>query len=218
MKTKIILTALLCALNINATTAAIKGNVGASYATDYYFRGAELGAESIQAKIGANTTVKKLEVFLDLFTNQTTGTNTADTNVAVLGVGTTLSDNLLSVYGGVINVDVDASESQLDVFVSLNLNTLLSPSVTVYRNSDEDLYTVEGSVSHLINTNLCDLTVSLDAGTTDITPSTSRSYVGAGLKISKEIDNITPYVSVSLIDADDMSRDTITQAGLTFKF
>ena len=69
MKTKIILTALLCALNINATTAAIKGNVGASYATDYYFRGAELGAESIQAKIGANTTVKKLEVFLDLFTN-----------------------------------------------------------------------------------------------------------------------------------------------------
>jgi len=218
MKTKIILTALLCALNINAASAAIKGNVGASYATDYYFRGAELGADSIQANIGVNTTVQKIEVFLDLLTNQTTGTSTADTNVAVLAAGTTFSDGLLSLYGGLINIDVDGSESTLDGFVSLKLNTVLTPSVTVFRNTDDDLYTVEGSISHQINTDLCDLTVSLDAGTTNVTRSTNRSYVGAGFKISKDFDNLTPYASVSLIDADDISRDTITQAGLTFKF
>lgn len=219
MKTKIILTALLCAFNINAVTAEekVKGKLDVSYASDYYFRGASLGQDSIQVNAGASTSINQLDVFADVFTNQTTGDGTGNTDIITIGAGGSLT-NLLNVYGGLINVDVDGTGSELDAFVSFNLETVLDPSLTIYRNTDDDLYTVEGSVSHTIVTDPVDIKVTASAGTTDVTSSDTRTYVGGTVKISKTVNQLTPHLCLSVIDVENQDAEFITKAGLTFKF
>ena len=220
MKIKLGIVALLCAFNINATAAqkAVNGNLDASYASDYFFRGASLGADALQFSVGANTKVGSVDLFADYFTNQTTGTNTANTDIVTVGAGVTFLDSLVDVYGGVINLDNDTAGSTLDGFVSAKINTLLAPSLTVYRNTDDSLYTVEGSLSHTVETSLVDLTVSVMGGTTDVTSSTDRSYLGGGIKLSRSFGACTPHVCLSVIDADDAVREEFVRAGVTFKF
>ena len=219
MKTKIILTALLCAFNINAATAGekVKGKLDVSYTSDYYFRGASLGQDSIQVNAGANVTINKLDVFADVFTNQTTATGSANTDIVTIGAGGSLT-SLLNVYGGLVNVDIDGTGSELDAFVTFNLESVLDPSLTVYRNTDDDLYTFEGSVSHTLVTDPLDIKLTAAAGTTDVTSSDTRTYVGGTVKISKTVNQLTPHLCLSVIDTDNEDAEFITKAGLTFKF
>jgi len=219
MKTKIILTALLCALNINAVTAVdkVKGQLDVSYASDYYFRGASLGQDSIQASTGASVNINNLDVFADVFTNQTTGDDTGNTDIVTIGVGGNIA-SLLDVYVGLVNVDIDGTGSELDGFITFNLETLLSPSLSVYRNTDDELYTVEGSLSHTIVTDPLDIKVTASAGTTDVTSSDTRTYVGGAVKLSKTVNQLTPHLCLSVIDVEDRDAEFITKAGLTFKF
>lgn len=220
MKIKLGIVALLCAFNINATSApkAVNGNLDASYASDYYFRGASLGEDALQFSVGANTAVNGIDVFADYFTNQTTGSNTANTDILTVGVGKSFLDDVFSLYGGVVNVDNDSTGSVLDGFISAKINTLLSPSVTIYRNTDEDLYTYEGSVSYTLKTSIADLKLSADIGSTDVTTSTDRTYVGGTLKISRTYGSVTPHLCLSVIDPENAEREEIVRAGVTFKF
>ena len=220
MKIKLGIVALLCAFNINATAApkAVNGNLDASYASDYYFRGASLGSDALQFSVGANTKAGPVDLFANYFTNQTTGTNTANTDIVTVGVGSTFLGEVLSVYGGVVNIDNDSSGGTLDGFIAAKFNTALSPSLSVYRNTDESLYTVEGSVSHTIETELLDFTISAEGGTTDVTASTDRSYIGGTLKLSRSFGACTPHLCLSVVDADDSSREEIVRTGVTFKF
>ena len=218
MKTKIAIVALLSVFNINASADKVNGSLDVSYASDYYFRGAELGADSLQAAVGANTVVNGFDVFGNFFTNDTTGSGTANTDILTVGGGKSFGDGLLSLYGGVVNVDQDGAESMLDGFISAKFDTLLSPAVTVYRNTDDDLYTVEGAVSYKIKSELANLKLSVEAGTTDVTGSISRDYIGGTAKLSRTFGAVTPHLCLSVVDADDSARDTIVRAGLTFKF
>ena len=218
MKTKIAIVALLCAFNINASASKVNGSLDVSHTSDYYFRGAELGADSLQASVGVNAGIGGLDVFANYFTNQTTGDNTANTDVMTIGAGKSFADGLLSLYGGVVNLDNDATGDTLDGFVSAKVETFLSPALTVYRNTDDALYTVEGSVSYTIESEIADLKLSVEAGTTDVTSSTTRDYVGGTAKLSRSFGAVTPHLCLSVIDADDSARDTIVKAGLTFKF
>lgn len=219
MKIKLGIVALLCAFNINANAAkAVNGNLDASYASDYYFRGASLGSDSLQFSLGANSAINSVDVFADYFTNQTTGSNTANTDIITVGVGSSFAEELLDVYGGIVNIDNDATGSDLDVFLTAKFNTLLSPSVSVYRNTDDELYTFEGSVTYKVETDLADFAVIANAGTTDVTESTSRDYVGGTLKISKSFGAVTPHLCLSVVDADDSPREEIVRAGVSFKF
>lgn len=218
MKTKIAIVALLSVFNINASADKVKGNLDVSYASDYYFRGAELGADSLQATVGANANVSGLDLFASYFTNNTTGDNTANTDIMTIGGGKSFADGLLNLYGGVVNLDTDGADSVLDAFVSVKIETALSPSLTVYRNTDDELYTVEGAVSYTIESEIADLKLSVEAGTTDVTESTSRDYVGATAKLSRTYGAVTPHLCLSVVDADDSARDTIIRGGLTFKF
>lgn len=210
--------ALLCAFNINASADKVSGSLDASYASDYYFRGAELGTNSLQASVGANTAVGSVDVFANYFTNQTTGTNTANTDIITVGGGKSFADGLLGLYGGVINIDHDGTGSVLDAFASVKLNAILSPAVTVYRNTDDDLYTVEGSVSYTLKSDIADLTLSAEAGSTELTSTTTRKYAGGTAKLSRTYGAATPHLCLSVIDADDSARDTMLRAGVTFKF
>lgn len=218
MKTKIAIVALLCAFNINASASKASGSLDVSHTSDYYFRGAELSTNSLQATAGANAVVNGVDVFANFFTNQPTGAAENNTDILTVGGGKSFADGLLSLYAGVVNVDHDGSDSVLDAFVSVKLESALSPAVTFYRNTDEELYTVEGSVSYTIKSTIADLRLSVEAGTTDVTTATSRDYAGATAKLSRSFGAVTPHLCLSVVDADDSARDTIVKAGLTFKF
>lgn len=219
MKTKLTILALLCAFNINAHgESTASGSVDLSYTTDYYFRGAELGQESIQAAVGAHADLGSFKVCGKVFTNQTTAAGSGNTDQVTLGVGKSFIDGLLDLYAGVQNTDQDTAGNELDFFVGAKLDNVLSPTVVIYRNSDDNLYTYEGSASYTCETQLVDLTVSGDLGFTDVTASNTRTYYGGAITLSKEIDSIKPHVSVALVDSDDLSKDTIVSAGLTFNF
>lgn len=221
MKTKLTILALLCAFNINArgeSTASTTGNVDLSYATDYYFRGAELGQESIQATVDAHADLGSFKVCGKVFTNQTTADGSGNTDQVTLGVGKSFIDGLLDLYAGVQNTDQDTSGNELDFFIGAKLDNVLSPTVVIYRNSDDDLYTYEGSLSYTCETSLADLTLSGDVGFTDVTASDTRTYYGGALTLSREFGSLKPHASVALVDGDDLSQDTIVSAGLTFQF
>jgi len=219
MKIKLGIVALLCAFNINANAEkSVNGSLDASYASDYYYRGASLGADSLQFSVGANTAVNSVDLFASYFTNQTTGSNTANTDILTVGAGTGFAEDLLTVYGGVVNLDNDASGSDLDAFLIAKIKTVLSPSISVYRNTDDELYTFEGSLSYKIETELANFALIADFGTTDVTETTSRDYVGGTLKISKSFGAATPHLCLSVVDADDSPREEIVRAGVSFKF
>ena len=73
MKTKIMISALLCAfiINVNAEESAekITANAKVEYATEFYHRGEQLSNDSVQASIGVNFDIGGVDLFANHFTN-----------------------------------------------------------------------------------------------------------------------------------------------------
>jgi len=90
MKTKLMsLITVLLGLSINAASAeapAVHGEVGAKYASDYMRRGQVLSAEALQAQVGFNIGLGSVDLYGDLFTNQSTESTGADTDEATFGI------------------------------------------------------------------------------------------------------------------------------------
>lgn len=217
MKTKLIVLALCSALSFNAASAESSGSIGLGYASDFYFRGAELSAEAAQLTLGAETNLGSVNLEAGVFSNQATGDN-ANANVLDIGVSRTFADDLLNVYGGLKNIDVEGTDSRLDAVVSVGLSTVLSPTLTVARDTDDDLWTYELGVSHTFATDVADIKLCGLVGSTDLTRSTERDYVGAGLTVSKTIGNVEPYAGIKIVKPEGADRDTIVGAGVTFNF
>lgn len=217
MKTKLIVLALCSALSYNATSAEPTGTIGVGYASDFYYRGAELSAETAQLTLGAKAKLGSVNLEAGVFSNQATG-GVANTNMLDLGISRTFADDLLNVYGGFKNIDIQGTDNRLDAVVSVGLSTVLNPTVTVARDTDDDLWTYELNVSHTFSTDIADIKLCGLAGSTDLTRSTERDYVGAGLTVSKNIGNVEPYASVKVIKPEGADRDTIVGAGITFNF
>lgn len=218
MKTKLIVLALCSALSFNAASADSSGTLGLGYTTDFYFRGAELSAEAVQLKLGGEASLGTVGLKAGVLSNQSTGDGTANTDILDLGLTSTFAEDLLTLYGGVKNIDHDGVGSQLDVVVSAGLSTVLNPKLCVARNTDDDLWTYEACLSHTFETEFADITLCGFAGSTDVTTTTDRTYGGGGITLSKEVGSIEPYASVKVIDAEGIDRDTVFAAGVTFNF
>ena len=215
MKTKIMITALLSALLINAASAepsAIAGHVSTKYTSDYHRRGQELSAEAIQAQVGFNVGIGEVDVFGDFFTNQGTD-NDIDTNELTVGVGTGLFDDNLNAYLGVYNTDTTGSNDDLEAFASLQFNTLLSPTVSLYRDTDDDLYTFEGKISHTFDLQIVDLALAGTLGNTESTAAVDSTYTGARATLSKTFDSLNVYTDLALSDNDTRDNETIWGIG-----
>lgn len=217
MKTKLIVLALCSALSFNAASAESTGSIGLGYASDFYYRGTELSAEAAQLTLGAKANLGSVNLEAGVFSNQATG-DTVNTNMLDLGISSTFADDLLNVYGGFKNIDIQGAESRLDVVVSVGLGTVLNPTLTLARDTDDDLWTYELGVSHTFSTDIADFKLCGLGGSTDLTETTEREYVGAGLTVSKSIGNVEPYASVKVIKPEGADRDTIVGAGITFNF
>jgi len=214
------ISALLSALLINAAPAepsAVAGHVSTKYTSDYHRRGQELSAEAIQAQVGFNVGVGEFDVFGDFFTNQGTD-NDIDTNELTIGVGTGLFDDFANAYVGVYNTDTTGSSDDLEGFASVQVNTLLEPTISLYRDTDDDLYTFEGQLSHTFDLQVADLSVSGVLGNTESSASVDSTYTGARAKLSRTFDTLNVYTDLAVSDNDTRDNETIWGVGLSLKF
>lgn len=224
MKTKIVIAALACALITNVASAAkqdtgfkLGGTIGAGYVSDDFFRGQASSGESLQANVGFNTSVGSVGLFADLATTQSVDSTEADTNDVTVGLSlnpTSKIDLLLGLY----NTDISTSGGNLEGFVGVQIDTLLDPSITVYRNTKASLLTYEAGVSHDISLDVFDLQVSGWLGNTELTTSDDSTYYGAKLAAVKSLGNIDLYADVSVDDNEDRDAETLWGAGVAVKF
>ena len=224
MKTKLItLVIALLGLSINVASAeapAVNGNVGAKYASDYHRRGAALSEEAIQAQVGFNIGVGSVDLFGDIFINQNSESSGSDTDETTFGLSKSLMDDTFNAYIGVYNTDVGVGDSNLEAFASVQANVVLSPTVSIYRDTDDSLYTYEGQLSYDLDLlEVVGLELAGILGNTDVSSTTDRSYFGAKLTATKTVrDDVNIYADVSLSDSDDLDTETIWGIGLNVKF
>ena len=223
MKTKLtILASVLLGLSINAASAEapdLQGDVGLKYSSQHYFRGQSVSTDSLEASIGADFDVAGLAAFVDFSTSQSldVGDDKHDTSV---GVKTSFLEDALSVSVGLLHYEYTAGAAELEGFVGATYNTLLSPTVRLYRNTDESLSTYEASVSHGLDLGAVELTLGAGIGVTDLTTSVESDYYELSANASRAItDSIDAFASFSYNDADNRDEaDTFGGFGLRIKF
>jgi len=129
---------------------------------------------------------------------------------------TNILDDTLSAYLGVYNTDTGPGESDLEAFEAIQLNTLLTPTVSVYRDTDDSLYTFEGQVSYDIDLNIIDIELTGILGNTDTSTSADSTYYGAKVTATKTVkENINLYTDVALSDNDTRENETVWGIGLS---
>jgi hypothetical protein len=216
MKTKIISTLVAFGLCINAALAGNSARIG--YASDYFYRGAQKAQESIQASLGLSQELGVVNGSLHICSNQAVDSGNDSYHMGA-GVGTSFLDDLLSVYAGINHFEDVPGGALSEAQLKLGLGVALSPSVSVYRDLDESLYTFELGVSQGFETEIVDLSVSASVGNTETSSTTDTDYYNIGIDATKDVsDNTTVGLSVDYIDADNISREFVFGAGLTFNF
>jgi len=201
MKTKTYITALLCLIS-NVATA---GSVSVGYASDYFRRGAVLSSESVQSSLSLDSDLAGLSASAGVSTNLPTAGG-SDSYLMEAGASKQLSD-LLNVYIGLEHFEEVAGNSNLDARVSLGFSSVLSPTLTVYRNTSDDLYTFELSAKHGVDNEIADLCFHALYGNTDVTSSINEDYYGLGVIASKSVsENSTLGLSYDYFDSDLISN------------
>ena len=223
-KSKYALTALLCVLLTSASsaeeaTSTINGNVGSKYTSDYHRRGQAVSQEAIQAQIGFNTGVGSVEFFGDFFTSQgISDTDSADSNEITIGGAYELMEDKISLYAGLYNTDSSLSDNDLEAFASIGFGAPLSPVVSMYRDTNDDLYTFEGQLSYDVDLDIMKIGITGVLGNTDLSDTADSTYYGTVLTLTKSINTVNLYTDLTLSDNGDRDSETIWGAGLSVKF
>jgi len=211
---------LLGAVSLNAANESFNGNVSTKYTSDYARRGALLSEEAVQARVGFSSEFSGVDVFGNFQTNQSTASLGGDTDELTLGVGTSFMDNLLNTYLGVYNTDHStAADSDLEGFVSISLNTALTPTIAFYQNTDESLQTFEGQLTYSVDLDLAMLDLGGTLGSTDTLVSENETYTGLTAKVSRTInDQFNVFADVALSDTESRNNETVWGIGLNVTF
>lgn len=215
-KTKLIITALL-GLFINAASAETY-SLGTKYASDYFFRGSLMTQESIQADLGVNGEVFGLDYSAGAFTNQSTDSG-VDTYIFDAGLSRSFLGDLMNAYVGIGHVENVSGEALMEANVRLSIDTLLSPTVSFFRNLDESLYTSELSLSHDLDLDFASLAILGSIGTSDLTNSNSETYYSLGANASRSIGEKSEIsFGVERVDSNLIEAEYIFALGVSTQF
>jgi hypothetical protein len=214
--TKIIITALL-GLFINVASAE---NYSAEirYTSDYFYRGALKTSQAVQSSVGLSASGGGLGFSAGAFTNQAVDSG-SDTYILSAGISKSFVDELLSAYAGVNHVEDVAGAAALEAQVSIGLNWPLSPSLSVYRDLDDSLYTYELALSHELDLEVLSLGLNGSIGNTETSSSADNSYYTVGAVASRSLsDNSTVSLGVTHVDSDTISNEYVFDFGVAIKF
>ncbi len=216
MNTKIVSLLTAFGLCFNAATADNSARIG--YASDYFYRGVQKAEESIQASLMLNQALGSLNGSLHVCSNQAVDTGNDSYHMGA-GVGTSFADGLFSAYAGINHFEDVPGSSLIEAEISVSIDTLLSPSVTIFRDLDQSLYTYELGVSHVLETQVADLSVNASYGNTETSPSSDTEYYVLGVSASKSLSETASLGgSIDYVDADNTNDEFVFGVGLTFNF
>lgn len=220
MKTKLKLLALFCALGINAGAAeqaagGINGELGIGYASDYFYRGEQISEEATQLKAKLTADVSVADAFLCAFSNQ--GHQSTDSYLFAVGLADSYLNDSVSAKLGWLHREHVPGEATSELFLSVGLDTLLDPTITLSQDVSDSLTTGEISIGHVFDLEVADLSLAGTAGATE-TLVEDRNYYGAGASLSREFSGLLATVSVDHVDAEDIDSETVFSAGVSVKF
>ena len=214
MKNKLLTLTALAVFSINAASA---GSLSTGYGSDVFRRGSLIAEDSLQTSASYDTSKGGFDVSVGAQTAHSAG---ADSDVYILsgGIGKSLG-SLLSVYGGLEHFEQLDGASNIDVVLSADFDTLLSPTLSAARNIDESQYTFEAGVSHDISINNIDLSVRGTLGNTDLSNGDNIDYYSVGISASKNLaKNLVLSLSADQVNSDAIESDSIVAAALTASF
>jgi len=220
-KTKLTLVAalILGAVSLNAEKQeSLGGTAQTKYTSDYSRRGDIVSTNAVQASLGFETSISNLDVFGDFFTNQSTESE-VDSDEFTIGVGTRFIDGLVGTSVGLYNTDFSDSDNSLEYFLSVDLNTILSPRLSFFDDVDEDLQTFEGEISYDIDLSVADLSLGGVLGSTDNVTAQNQTYTGVSASLSKDVsEEFNIFTDVSFSDSESRDYETIWGVGLNLNF
>lgn len=215
---KLKLTSLFVALGLltNAATAANSAKIG--YASDFFYRGEQKALESVQTAVDLEASLLGLDGKLHACTNQSVDQG-SDSYRFAAGLGTTFAGDLLSVYGGFNHFEDVAGEALSEIEISGTINAFSNPTVSAFRDVDDDLYTFEASLSESFDLSFASLGLRGSVGNTEVTASNDRTYYSVGTSLSRQVGaGVDLGLSVDLVDSDDIEREFVFGTALTFDF
>ena len=217
MKTTTLIISALFGFFINA---ALAGNytLQTKYSSDYFYRGSLKAQESIQLGVGASGKVLDLDYSLGAFSNQSIDNGT-DTYILSAGVSKSFLDSLVSVYAGVNHVEDVDGQAAMEGEISFEFNTILSPTISAFRDLDSDNWTTELSLSHQIDLKLANLEIQGFAGNTENSSSQEETYYSIGAEFSRPLtESSTISLDVSRVDADSINEEYVLGLGVSVNF
>jgi hypothetical protein len=201
---------------INAATFGNSAKIG--YASDYFYRGAQKAEESVQSSVRLSHGLGGVAANLHACTNQSVDTGNDSYHMGA-GVGKSFLDEMLSTYVGINHFEDVPGNALSEVELKLALGLPFSPSVSVYRDLDETLYTFELSVSHTLKTDIIDVNFNALVGNTEVTSSSDVDYYNIGAGISKSVsENASLDLAINYVDADNIDEEFVFGTALTFNF
>ena len=196
MKNKIV--SLFTALGLLTNVAVLGNSAKVGYASDFFYRGEQKALESFQSSIDVGAQVAGLEASIHACTNQSVDSGVDSYGLAA-GLGTSVLDGLLSTYVGFNHFEDVPGSALSEVTVKISVDSLFDPSLAVFRNVDDELYTFEGSVSHDIDLKIANLGLDASIGNTEVTESNSRDYYSVGAELSRTIGSAVASFGVDLV-------------------
>jgi len=216
MKTKLSILLALLGLSINVASAN-GGSASVGYSSDYFREGALVSQEAMQASAAYTLKAGGLDASVGIFTSQPIEGGT-DTYIIDAAFSKALNETF-SVSLGLEHAEFVSGVATLDVTAGLTVQTLLSPSVTLKRDTEDELYVIEIGASHQIDLQVADLGLSAIYGNTDVTTSSNIDYYSLGANLSRSLsENSTLNASLEYVDSDSIQNESIFGLGLTVQF
>ena len=213
MKTKTYITALLCLIS----NVAIAGSASIGYTSDYFRRGALLSGEAVQTSVGLEKELAGFALSVGASTNQ--AVSVGEDSYIIEGGASAQLGELLGLYVGLQHFEQRSDDATLEVNLQAQLETVLNPTVSVFRDTDDELYTYELGISHSFDAKFAELELSALYGNTDLTESTDEDYYVLGAKASKSLSkNTSLELGYDYVDSDLIGDESIVSASVVFSF
>lgn len=227
MKTTKVVTSILAFVAIAATASSVNadshesklsGSASVGFANENYYRGADLGDDTIKAGVDVHGGLNGLGVFGSIVTDQSVDGG-ADQYYITAGLASKIFDGSVNLSTGYLHRENVPGVATGEIFASLELTTALTPVGTLYYDIDDELWTAELGIKQKYDIEIAKLCVHGLIGETEATAAVDRTYWVVGAALSRELaEDVDLVAGLDYVDADNAEDDLVFTAGLTFNF
>jgi hypothetical protein len=159
-----------------------------------------------------------LDYSANAFTNQSVESG-VDTYILNAGLSTSFFGDLLETYAGIGHIENVSGEALMEASLRLSIDTVLSPTVSFFRNLDESLYTSELSLSHDLDLDFASLGILGSIGISDLTNSNSETYYSLGANASRSIAEKSEIsFGIERVDSNLIEAEYVFALGVSTQF